>query len=627
MLKAAAVVLSILGFLFGPTAVLLGLATVFNPAAEVSCLSTATVGALRPPGQLTANLRPDAPNVQAQLMQIRFGADYPTMTAEQARNAIAIAQVALRLDVPRFGIQIAIAAAIQESKLVNLHSGSADSEGLFQQRPSAGWGTVDQITTPRLATLAFFGRARHTNNSGLLDLPGWQQMDLAAAAQGVQISRYPGAYAEWEDVARQIADVLGRDLSYVVEPPGHDCAAVNEPFAPYTVGTLNLLGAGHTDDRSSGGHTAEGFPVWSLRLPRALQALRDRGATVVGIQEVHGPQARALATTYSGQWGMWPKGGNSQNRVIWNPGTWHMTDARSVDIPYFSGHEVGMPLVQLTSRVTGQAIWVWSIHNPASTRGNARFHRIEALRRQLDTLDVLKDGGLPVFIVGDFNDRRDGENSAHCTLTPTLSNAFGPGGTTPCSSPRGDSPIDHIFGANVQFASATVDRSTQARKISDHPLVVATTLSSTSGCSPTGSPAERGLTPDALMVLRSVNAQFGPHTYAGIGDRPNRSDHPSGRAVDVMITNWSTPTGIAEGDQIASWVQAHAREFGVTYIIWRDRIWNTSSRDWSSYTHPNGPTSDPTLRHLDHVHVSVAGDASAGEAACLTFLPRQLGPT
>ncbi len=612
MLKTATLGLSVLGFLFGPATVLLGLATVLNPAVEGACLRTADVDTLRLGSLSPAIDGPTSPSVVARLMQVRFDPSYPRMSAEQARNAIAIARVARELGVPRFGLEIAIATAIQESKLVNLHSGDADSQGLFQQRPSAGWGSVDQVTNPRLATLAFFGRAHHTGNPGLLDLPGWQQMDLTAAAQAVQISRHPDAYSQWEEAASQIAGVLGRELPHNAQPPDVGCTAANGTLAPYTVGTLNLLGAGHTDSRPGGGHTARGFPAWSQRLPRALQALRDHGATVVGIQEVHRSQAHALATTYSDGWRMWPEHGNAQNRVLWDRRAWQLIDARAVGIPYFHGHEVGMPLVQLRSQATGQAIWIWSIHNPASTRGNARTHRIEALHRELDTLDAIKNSGLPVLIVGDFNDGRDGANSAHCTLTPTLTNAFGAGGTSPCRSPTDDAPIDHIFGANIRFASATVDRSTQTRKISDHPLVVATVLGSTGSCPPTDSPAERGLTPDALMLLRSVNAKFGPHAYAGIGDRPNRSDHPLGRAVDVMIENWSDPAGVAEGNRIAAWVQARSRELGVTYIIWRDRIWNTGDRRWSPYTHPNGPTSDPTLRHLNHVHVSVAGDAGTG---------------
>ena len=618
MVKAV-VALAIVGFLFGPATVLIGIATLLNPAAEASCLSTGTLGPPPIGGAARPVASPGAPRVEQRLMQIRLGAAYPTMTAEQARNAIAIGQVARELGVPRYGLQIAIATAIQESKLVNLHGGDRDSAGLFQQRPSAGWGTVNQITNPRLTALAFFGRAPHTDNRGLLDVPGWQQMDLTVAAQVVQISGYPDAYAAWEQVAGQIADVLAADvvdLVDLVEPFDRECFAASVSLAPFTVGTLNLLGAGHTDDRAGGGRTAEGFPGWSRRLPGALQALSARGATVAGIQEVHPPQARALATIHSRKWGMWPEHGTAQNRVIWNRRDWQMTNARAVGIPYFHGHEVRTPLVQLTSLATGQAIWIWSVHNPASTRGNARAHRIEALRRQLEALTAIKNRGLPVFIVGDFNDGRDGGNSAHCTLTPTLSNAFGPGDASPCRSPRDDAPIDHIFGANVRFAAATVDRSTQARKISDHPLVVATALGSASSCPPTDSPAERGLTPDALRVLRSIDARFGPHAYAGIGDRPNRSDHPTGRAVDVMITNWATRRGIAEGNLIADWVRSRARELGVTYIIWRDRIWNSGTQGWSPYTHPNGPTSDPTLRHLNHVHVSVAGN-SGHDTTCV----------
>ncbi len=84
---------------------------------------------------------PPSGDVLAQLMRLRFASSYPAMTAEQARNAITIAQVARDLQVPRYGLQIAIATAIQESKLVNLTGGDRDSGGLFQQRPSTGWGS------------------------------------------------------------------------------------------------------------------------------------------------------------------------------------------------------------------------------------------------------------------------------------------------------------------------------------------------------------------------------------------------------------------------------------------------------------------------------------------------------
>ncbi|MDN5899213.1 MAG: peptidoglycan DD-metalloendopeptidase family protein [Brachybacterium sp.] len=312
----------------------------------------------------TATQTSQASHVQAGLMRLRFTSDYPTLTEEQASNAIAIAQTARELNVPRQGLEIAIAAAIQESKLENLTGGDRDSGGLFQQRPSAGWGTRTQITNPRLATLAFFGRAPHTNNQGLLDLPDWQSLPLTVAAQQVQRSAHPDLYAQWEPVAKDIADLLGGDLPGNTTGASEDC----EP----------------------------------------------------------------------------------------------------------------------------------------------------------------------------------------------------PGASTDCQ------PID------------------------------------------TG--AEKGLTPDARLVLRKINARFGPHTYGGVGERSNNptSDHPAGRAVDVMIDDWETKKGIAHGTRIAEWVRQHARELGITYVIWRARIWSTGDRGWRSYSHPSGG-SDPTLQHMDHVHISVHGEEATSD--------------
>ncbi|MEJ7831460.1 MAG: endonuclease/exonuclease/phosphatase family protein [Nocardioides sp.] len=560
-------------------------------------------------------------DVRRRLMQVKFAPSdpgYPTMSAEQADNAIAIGQVALdELDLPPRALEIAIATAIQESKLTNLDGGDRDSAGLFQQRPSTGWGSHDQVTNPELATLAFFGRATHTNNPGLLDIPGWTTLPLTEAAQQVQRSGYPDAYAQWETAAQEIAAVLaGGDLgsplniidAAAASSNREDCAP-EDGAAAYTVGTLNLLGAGHTDGGRGKQHP--GFAGWEARLPKALAALRAGGVSVAGLQEVHPPEQKALVN--DGTWEVYPRSGK-QNVVAWDPSAWEMTNARLVPIPYFGGKNVGMPLVQLTSRVDGQSIWVWSIHNPANAHGPAAQHRIEALRRQAAELEPLVTAGQPVFIVGDFNDGKDGPNRAHCALTPLLENAFG-GPADPCKTPPRDAPIDHIFGANVSFASAAVDRSTQQGKVSDHPLVTASIGGGDTSCPPTNSPAEEGLTPDALLVLRCVDSQFGPHTYGGVGERSTNpdSDHPAGRAVDIMINAWNSPGGIAEGTRIAAWVREHAKELGVTYIIWRARIWSVtqSSDGWRPYSHPSGAT-DPTSLHMDHVHVSVHGSAGTG---------------
>lgn len=183
----------------------------------------------------TSNASRNAPapgSPRAQLMRLRFGRSYPTMTREQADNAIVIAAAAKRHDVPRRGLIYAIAAAIQESKLVNVDGGNADSAGLFQQRPSAGWGTHQQITTPTLAAAAFFGRAKHTDNTGLLDIDGWQEMSLTEAVAAVQrpADDLRGEYAQWEPVSEDIADVVGGDLPDI-SPIGQNCDPEPAPCA------------------------------------------------------------------------------------------------------------------------------------------------------------------------------------------------------------------------------------------------------------------------------------------------------------------------------------------------------------------------------------------------------------
>jgi hypothetical protein len=280
------------------------------------------------------------------------------LDAEQSRHAGVITAVGQQAGVPPYGLQIALATAIQESGLRNLPYGDRDSLGLFQQRPSTGWGTAEQVMDPVYAAQAFFGGPTGPNGGeppGLLDIDGWADVPLTQAAQAVQRSAFPDAYARWED----------------------DAAA------------------------------------W------------------------------------------------------------------------------------LTDLLTA-------------------------------------DGG------------------------PCL-----PGGA----------------------------------------LV----------CPPTGHPAEDGLTPDALRVLRCIATTF-PQitTFGGVGDRPNESDHPSGRAVDAMIPDWVLPAGNELGWQVAEWVQANHVCLGVTYVIWDARIWSAdrASEGWRPYSHPSG-AADANAEHRNHVHVSTHGNSGA----------------
>jgi LysM repeat protein len=137
--------------------------------------------------------------------------DVVPMSTAMATNARTIVAVGRSLGVPNYGLVIALAAAAQESGLHNLDFGDRDSLGLFQQRPSTGWGTPAQIMQPTYAAKLFFGGPHNPNQGntrGLLDIPGWQSKSVTDAAQAVQLSGYPTAYAKWEASARSWLSIL-----------------------------------------------------------------------------------------------------------------------------------------------------------------------------------------------------------------------------------------------------------------------------------------------------------------------------------------------------------------------------------------------------------------------------------
>ena len=125
------------------------------------------------------------------------------------------------MGVPEYGVAIAEATAIQESKLTNLGYGDRDSLGLFQQRPSEGWGTSQQIMDPVYASRAFY--------DALLKVSGWQAMPLTVAAQAVQNSGAPDAYAQHQGEAAVLAAVFSGTAG-----AGVTCTLDGPTFAPQT---------------------------------------------------------------------------------------------------------------------------------------------------------------------------------------------------------------------------------------------------------------------------------------------------------------------------------------------------------------------------------------------------------
>ena len=134
------------------------------------------------------------------------------LTSEMAANARLIIAVGREAGANDAALVVALAAAAQESGLRNIDYGDRDSLGLFQQRPSSGWGTAEQVMDAERASRAFFGGPVNPNigvTRGLLDIPNWESMTVTQAAQAVQISAFPDYYAKWEASARSWLAELG----------------------------------------------------------------------------------------------------------------------------------------------------------------------------------------------------------------------------------------------------------------------------------------------------------------------------------------------------------------------------------------------------------------------------------
>ncbi|HEX3827470.1 MAG TPA: hypothetical protein VHV82_09390 [Sporichthyaceae bacterium] len=134
---------------------------------------------------------------RAQLLELQARCGYhpweqrhPDHDRDQLRNARTIISVARAMGLPPRAAVIALAAAEQESRLINMRGGDLDSAGLFQERPSAGWGTHRQVTDPAYATRTFY--------RVLLKVPGWQHLPVTLVAQAVEVSAFGRAYARWE---------------------------------------------------------------------------------------------------------------------------------------------------------------------------------------------------------------------------------------------------------------------------------------------------------------------------------------------------------------------------------------------------------------------------------------------
>ncbi|QFY12931.1 NlpC/P60 family protein [Nonomuraea phyllanthi] len=206
--------------------------------------------------------------------------DLASLDREQQDNAALIIQTAQHLGLPARAAVIAVAVAMQESRLRNLPYGHLDSLGLFQQRPSQGWGTPEQILTPSHAARRFYDR--------LVTVPRWERLPLTKAAQAVQRSAFPDAYAAWEPLAQRTVDLLA---GACVPPISGEQVAAVIAYAYAQLGKPYVWGAEGPHAFDCSGLTMRAYQAAGISIPRVAADQWRHGPPIPPGQEQPGDLA------------------------------------------------------------------------------------------------------------------------------------------------------------------------------------------------------------------------------------------------------------------------------------------------------------------------------------------------
>jgi uncharacterized protein YgiM (DUF1202 family) len=174
------------------------------------------------------------------------------------------------------------------------------------------------------------------------------------------------------------------------------------------------------------------------------------------------------------------------------------------------------------------------------------------------------------------------------------------------STPNEDFTSVTEVGTGTQLSITGVVRNGRMQVVYDNAArwVTAKYLSTTKPVTP-AYPVEKGLKPNAIKVHRAVRVNFPQITSIGGVRRDALPDHPSGRALDLMIPSYKSASGKALGQKVALWAKANARSLGVEYVIWNQHIWNIK-RDKEGWRYMANRGSD-SANHKNHVHITVFG--------------------
>ncbi|ALO68201.1 hypothetical protein AS189_18965 [Arthrobacter alpinus] len=283
----------------------------------------------------------------------------PTKLSEsQTKVAKTYIAVGRARGVPNGGIVIALMMGFQESGMQMLANASVpeslnfphdgvgsdhDSVGSAQQRPSAGWGSVEELMQPAYNAEAFYGGPQGPNRGsprGLLDIPGWQGLDKGAAAQAVQGSAFPERYAKWQPEAEAILEGLGASTAPVACNP--DTTDVSQPAIPSDLSLLRREILAYAQEGVGGAYVWGGtaFKAWDcsgyvqwvygkagIQLPRTEQWTAGTPTTDpqpgdLVVQNPDGPNHWGHVGIYAGNGMMYsalnPAAGTLLHPVSWN---------------------------------------------------------------------------------------------------------------------------------------------------------------------------------------------------------------------------------------------------------------------------------------------------------------------
>jgi len=228
--------------------------------------------------------------------------------------------------------------------------------------------------------------------------------------------------------------------------------------------SFNALGHSHT---KPGGDKCCEWDQSDVRTAGLVQALARHDPDIVGLQEMPVIQVRAFKALAGDTYAVY---GRVDNQIAYRRDRFKVVRRSTVEIPYLRGNPRAMPVLRLRDRVTGQALTIINVHNPASTRVAARAYRDTAIKRELDVVRAERRAGRAVVLMGDFN----AKDSAFCAVTAAgMTAANGGSNKNGVCRPPERMIIDWIFVAGIPVRNYRLDGTVRGT-VSDHRMVLAT---------------------------------------------------------------------------------------------------------------------------------------------------------